>query len=70
MGPVRGMLYGDAGQFGAQIIGAVTNLVVVFGIALAFFMVIERMIGNRVALEVEFTGLDALEMGSDAYPGS
>jgi Amt family ammonium transporter len=69
-GPVRGMLYGDAGQFGAQIIGAVTNLVVVFGIALAFFMVIERMIGNRVALEVEFTGLDALEMGSDAYPGT
>jgi ammonium transporter, Amt family len=69
-GPVRGLLYGDAGQFAAQSIGAIVNLVVVFGIAYAFFMAIERSMGNRVPLEVEFTGLDALEMGSEAYPGS
>jgi ammonium transporter, Amt family len=69
-GPVRGLLYGDPGQFMAQLIGAAANLTVVFGLAFAFFMVVERVMGNRVALEVEYTGLDALEMGSEAYPGA
>jgi ammonium transporter, Amt family len=69
-GPVRGLLYGDAGQFFAQVIGATANIVVVFGLAFGFFMLIEHLMGNRVPLEVEFTGLDALEMGSEAYPGS
>ena len=66
-GPVRGILYGDSGQFIAQLIGVSVNIVVVFGLAFAFFMIIERTIGNRVIPEVEWTGLDALEMGSDAY---
>lgn len=69
-GPVRGLFYGDPGQFVAQLIGAATNLIVVFGLAFAFFIVVERLMGNRVALEVEFTGLDSLEMGSEAYPGT
>ena len=69
-GPVRGLLYGDTGQFFAQVIGATANIVVVFGLAFGFFMVIEHLMGNRVPLEVEFTGLDALEMGSEAYPGT
>ncbi len=67
-GPVRGLLFGDASQFVAQLIGVTVNLVLVFGLALAFFAIVERTIGNRVAAEVEWTGLDALEMGSDAYP--
>jgi Amt family ammonium transporter len=67
-GGVRGLLYGDPGQFVAQLIGVSANIVVVFGLALAFFLIVERTIGNRVLVEVEFTGLDALEMGSDAYP--
>ena len=29
---------------------------------------IERTIGNRVHAEVEWSGLDPLEMGSEAYP--
>jgi Amt family ammonium transporter len=66
-GPVRGILYGDSGQFVAQLIGVSVNLVVVFGLAFAFFTIIERTIGNRVIPEVEWTGLDALEMGTDAY---
>ena len=66
-GPVRGILYGDAGQLVAQLIGVTVNLVVVFGLAFAFFMIIERTIGNRVIPEVEWSGLDALEMGTDAY---
>ena len=44
------------------------NALVVFGLALAFFIAVERTIGNRVAAEVEWTGLDPLEMGSEAYP--
>jgi Amt family ammonium transporter len=67
-GTVRGILYGDPGQFVAQMIGVTVNLVVVFLLALAFFVVVERTIGNRVPAEVEWSGLDALEMGSDAYP--
>ena len=67
-GPVRGILYGDSGQFFAQLIGISVNIVVVFGLAFAFFMIVERTIGNRVIPEVEWTGLDALEMGTDAYP--
>jgi ammonium transporter, Amt family len=67
-GPVRGLLFGDAAQFVAQLIGVAVNLLVVFGLALAFFVIVERTIGNRVPAEVEWTGLDALEMGSDAYP--
>jgi Amt family ammonium transporter len=67
-GPVRGLVYGDPGQFAAQVIGVSVNLIVVFGLALAFFVIVERLIGNRVPLEVEYTGLDALQMGSEAYP--
>jgi hypothetical protein len=44
------------------------NAVVVFGLAYLFFRTVERAIGNRVLPEVETTGLDDLEMGSDAYP--
>ncbi len=67
-GPVRGLIKGDVGQFIAQVIGISTNAIVVLGLAMAFFVVVERTIGNRVPAEVEWSGLDALEMGSEAYP--
>lgn len=67
-GPVRGLLFGDAGQLGAQTVGLVTNAVFVFGTAYLLFIGLDRLIGNRVAPEVETAGLDDLEMGSDAYP--
>jgi Amt family ammonium transporter len=67
-GPVRGLFFGDPGQLLAQVIGVVTNLVFVFGAAWGFFQVVERLLGNRVPAEVEQAGLDALEMGTDAYP--
>ena len=67
-GPVRGILYGDPSQLVAQLIGITVNLIVVFGLALLFFVIVERLIGNRVLPEVEWSGLDALEMCSDAYP--
>ncbi|HKV55521.1 MAG TPA: ammonium transporter [Candidatus Binataceae bacterium] len=67
-GPVRGLIAGDSSQFIAQLIGVTVNAVVVFGLAIAFFVIIERTMGNRVPAEVEWSGLDALEMGSEAYP--
>ena len=69
-GTVRGLIFGDPGQFVAQLIGVTTNLIVVFALAFAFFTIVDRTIGNRVAAEIEWTGLDMLEMGSDAYPKS
>jgi len=42
--------------------------VFVFPVAYGFFRVLDRVIGNRVPAEVEWAGLDSLEMGSDAYP--
>jgi Amt family ammonium transporter len=67
-GPVRGIIYGDPGQFFAQLIGISVNLVIVLGLSFAFFTIVERTLGNRVIAEIEWTGLDALEMGSEAYP--
>jgi len=67
-GPVRGILYGDASQLVAQLVGVLANLLVVFGLAFTFFRALERVLGNRVSAETELSGLDALEMGSDAYP--
>jgi Amt family ammonium transporter len=67
-GPVRGLLFGDPGQLAAQAMGVVTNFAVVFGLAYGFFRFSDWLIGNRVSAEVEWNGLDGLEMGSDAYP--
>jgi ammonium transporter, Amt family len=67
-GPVRGLFFGDATQLVAQLIGVATNVIFVFALAFAFFRIIERTMGNRVNAEVEWNGLDAQEMGSEAYP--
>jgi len=67
-GPVRGLLFGDPGQLGAQLVGVVTNAAFVFAGAYGFFRLIDRAMGNRVSAEVESIGLDSLEMGADAYP--
>jgi len=67
-GPVRGLLWGDGGQLIAQLIGIAAGVLVTFSLALVFFVIMERTIGNRVLAEVEWTGLDSLEMGSEAYP--
>jgi Amt family ammonium transporter len=65
---VRGLLFGDPGQLVAQVIGVGTNILFVFPVAFGFFRLTDRLIGNRVNAEVEFSGLDSTEMGSEAYP--
>jgi Amt family ammonium transporter len=67
-GPVRGLLFGDPGQLAAQCVGVLANAAFVFGASYGFFQLVERLMGNRVPPEVEHSGLDALEMGTDAYP--
>ncbi len=67
-GPVRGLLFGDPRQFVAQLVGAASNLLFVFPVAFGFFKLTDRLIGNRVSSEVEQSGLDPSEMGSEAYP--
>jgi Amt family ammonium transporter len=67
-GTVRGLLYGDAGQFVAQVIGPVTNLIFIFGASWVFFKLCDMVMGLRVTPEVEIEGLDLPEMGALAYP--
>src|SRR5439155_6966396 len=64
-GPVRGLIRGDMGQFIAQIVGVSANVIVIFGLAIAFFVAVDRTIGNRVPAELEWSDLDSLEMGSE-----
>lgn len=67
-GTVRGLFYGDGGQFIAQIIGPLTNLVFYFVTTWVLFKVIDMTIGLRVSPEVEVEGLDLPELGALAYP--
>jgi Amt family ammonium transporter len=67
-GTVRGLFYGDASQFVAQCIGALTCFVFVFTVFYAFFKLVEVTIGNRVPADVELQGLDLPEMGALGYP--
>jgi len=67
-GTVRGLLYGDAGQFIAQLIGPLANVVFVFGASWLFFKALDAVMGLRVAPEAEIEGLDIPEMGALAYP--
>ena len=67
-GGVKGLFYGDASQFVAQIIGTLTCFVFIFSISWAFFKVLHGVMGMRVPAEVEMEGLDVPEMGIHGYP--
>ena len=68
-GAVRGLLYGDASQFVAQVVGGLTNVVAVGAMAYVAYKVTALVVGgHRVSAEVEELGLDLPEMGALAYP--
>lgn len=66
-GTVRGLFYGDAGQFVAELIGAVVCVLFVFTAMFLFFKISNRIIPLRVSAQVEFEGLDLPEMGIKGY---
>jgi Amt family ammonium transporter len=67
VGGVRGLFYGNPGQFIAQLVGIGTNLVWVGTAAAASFLLVERITGHRPALSDELRGLDVSEMGMEGY---
>jgi ammonium transporter, Amt family len=67
-GTVTGLFYGDSGQFVAQCIGTLTNIVYVFIISYVFFKVLDKVVGMRVPRDQELEGLDQHEVAVSAYP--
>jgi Amt family ammonium transporter len=68
-GPVKGLFYGDSGQLTASLIGIGANIAYVTVMAGSSFLIIGKLLGNRVSAEVELAGLDVPEMGVDGYVG-
>jgi len=66
-GPVRGLFYGDAGQFAAGVIGIATNILWVGTVTYVALKVLGRLVGNRVSVDDEIQGLDIPEMGAPGY---
>ncbi len=66
---VKGILYGDGGQLGAQALGALVICTVIFGFAFAFFSIQNKYTkgGIRVTEDIEISGVDIPEMGVAAY---
>lgn len=67
-GTVKGLFYGDASQFTAQLIGTATNIIFVFVIMYVFFKVLDKFVPLRVSEEMELAGLDHSEVAVNAYP--
>ena len=71
---VKGLFWGDAGQLGAQALGALVIWTVILGVAYAFFKIqdsVSKSMGKggiRSAEADEIEGLDLPEMGVSAYP--
>jgi len=68
-GNVKGLFYGCPGQFGAEFIGAATNIIFVGASGWLVFKFLDVIIGNRVTPDVELLGLDVPEMGTEGYSG-
>jgi ammonium transporter, Amt family len=69
-GTVKGLFYGDASQFMAQIIGVCVNIIYVAAIGWVVFKLIGLITGGmRVSAKEELEGLDIPEMGVEGYAG-
>jgi ammonium transporter, Amt family len=68
-GGVRGLFYGDGGQFVAEVIGVSANIIYVGLLGWVVFKLIDKVVGNRVSAETELAGLDIPEMGTEGYSG-
>ncbi len=69
-GTVRGLFYGGGmSQFWAELIGVVVCFVTLSVLSIIVYYIAEKLVGNRVSLEVEIEGLDVPEMGVPGYGG-
>ncbi len=66
-GGVTGLMYGGYGQFLAQLIGVVANIVWVGASSYIMFRLIDATIGMRVKPHQEIEGLDYHEISAPAY---
>ncbi len=66
-GTVKGLFYGDAKQFFAELIGGLTCFVFVFAIMYVFFKICAKTIGLRSSDADQEVGLDIPEMGVHGY---
>lgn len=66
-GGVRGFFYGDPGQLFAECIGVLANITYVSIVGAVAFVIIGKLVGNRVSAEDEISGLDLPEMGIMGY---
>lgn len=64
---VTGLLYGNLGQFMAQIVGGVVCFAWAFGASFLFFKILDRFVKLRVSPADEMAGLDIPEMGLAGY---
>jgi Amt family ammonium transporter len=67
-GTVKGLFYGGASQFVAEIVGVVVNFVFVFVLMYVFFRLLDKVIPLRVSEEIELEGLDVSQVSVTAYP--
>jgi ammonium transporter, Amt family len=62
-----GLLYGDAGQLGWQLIAALVTPVYAFGVTYVLLRVIGALMPLRVSEREEAIGIDVVEHGEEAY---
>jgi Amt family ammonium transporter len=67
-GGVKGLLYGDGGQFMAQLADAVVVVAFCSIMTIAFFTITKRTMGIRSKEDDEIAGHDMPELGAMAYP--
>lgn len=63
----KGLLYGNAGQLMTQIIAVAITIVYVAIVTAIIFMIIKAVVGLRVEIEEEISGLDECQHGEKAY---
>lgn len=67
-GGVRGLFYGDASQFFAQIVGTLTCVVSVGFMGYVMFALLDKTFGLRASDKEQMDGMDVSEMAMEAYP--
>jgi len=62
-----GLLYGNLGQFTAQVIAAAVSVVYAFAVTYVLAKIVDSTMGLRVSEDEEYVGLDIAIHGEKAY---